>query len=65
MPEPQLLKNLQYTHHPVSGKRFDVKRIESSRNLSEIAWSIRGEVKDIFLPRREGEDISLPSSPRA
>jgi len=27
--------------------------------------SIRGDVKDIFLPRPEAEDISLPSSPCA
>src|SRR5690242_16087851 len=32
---------------------------------TEISRSIRGEVKDIFLPRPEGEDISLPSSPCA
>jgi hypothetical protein len=30
-----------------------------------MAWSIRGHVKDIFLPRPEGEGISLPSSPGA
>jgi hypothetical protein len=30
-----------------------------------MAWSIRGEVKDIFLPRLEGEDVFLPSSPCA
>jgi len=28
----------------------------------EKSRSIRGEVKDIFLPRPEGEDIALPSS---
>jgi hypothetical protein len=33
--------------------------------VGEISRSIRGEVKDIFLPRPEGEDISLPSSPCA
>jgi hypothetical protein len=33
--------------------------------LSVNAWSIRGDVKDIFLPRLEGEDISLSSSPCA
>jgi len=26
-----------YTHLPIPAKRFDVKRIESSRNLSAIA----------------------------
>jgi hypothetical protein len=28
--------------------------------LSVIAWSIGGDVKDIYLPRLEGEDIFLP-----
>src|SRR5262249_32038406 len=30
---------------------------------AEIGRSIRGDVKDIFPPRLEGEGISLPSSP--
>ncbi len=36
---------------------------EQKAHACAIAWSIRGDVKDIFLPRLEGEDISLPSSP--
>jgi len=31
------LKNPDYTHLPIPAKRFDVKRIERSRNLSAIA----------------------------
>ena len=31
--------------------------------LSEMAWSIRGSVKDIFFPRPEGESAFLTSSP--
>jgi len=34
---PQLLQNPNYTHLPISAKRFDVKRIENNRNLSAIA----------------------------
>jgi len=33
--------------------------------IGVIARSIRGDVKDILLPRPEGEDIFLPSSPCA
>jgi hypothetical protein len=29
----------------------------------DIAWSIRGDVKDIFLPRPEGKRDSVTSSP--
>src|SRR5262245_6774632 len=36
---------------------------KGKRKLVITPWSIRGEVKNIFLPRPEGEDISLPSSP--
>src|ERR1700756_4684900 len=36
---------------------------EQKAQSCAIAWSIRGEVKDIFLPRPGGEGISLPSSP--
>jgi hypothetical protein len=42
-----------------------VKIDQLTRVVSVIAWSIRGDVKDIFLPRPEGEEISLPSSPCA
>jgi hypothetical protein len=31
------LKYFRYAHLPIPGKRFDVKWIESSRNLSAIA----------------------------
>jgi hypothetical protein len=34
----QLAKHPHYTHLPIPAKRFDVKRIESSRNLSVNAW---------------------------
>src|SRR5215469_7112115 len=33
-----LAKHSHNTHVPVPGKRSDVKRIESKRNLSENAW---------------------------
>jgi len=31
--------------------------------MSAIAWSIRGDVKDIFLPRPEVEKVSLIFQP--
>jgi hypothetical protein len=33
-----LMQNPDYTHLPIPAKRFDVKGIESSRNLSAMAW---------------------------
>ena len=53
-------------HGPTRVARFG-RRLAALLMLAidEKSRSIRGEVKDIFLPRPEGEDISLPSSPCA
>jgi len=48
---------------PSSNGRTDANRIESNRNLSAIAWSIRGNVKDIFLPRPEGGERVVDFQP--
>src|SRR5262245_24188389 len=47
------------------GGKSPFHQLRAWTGVLSVNESIRGHVKDIFLPRLEGEDISLSSSPCA
>jgi hypothetical protein len=48
---------VENTYLPIAGRRFDSNVIESGRNLSTIACSIKGDVKEHFSPATGGADV--------